>query len=76
MLFIVFVRGDIGVRVFTIIYLVMFYFTGCGRPMMICYYFMFLMFKANTKGYHKENCDKIESGRDQRNEGISINYCQ
>lgn len=41
---IAFFRGNLGTRVFIIIYAIMFTFSGCGRPMMICHYFMFLLY--------------------------------
>lgn len=76
MIFSVFVKGDTGVRAFSIIYLLMFYFTGCGRPMMICYYFMFLIFKTKIECNYQENLNGKESGKDQMNERSRINYCQ
>ena len=56
----VFKRGNISVKVFTLIYAIMFYFSGCGRPMMICYYFMFLLYD-NYKSM-KYNIGNTKSG--------------
>lgn len=44
-LLIVYLKGNCSVRVFTLLYILMFCFTGCGRPMMFCYFFMFLLFE-------------------------------
>ncbi len=38
-----FLNGSLEVKIFILIYTVMLYFTGMGRPMMICYFFSFLL---------------------------------
>lgn len=39
----VFRNGDIRTRFFALLYIIMFYFSGCGKPMMMCYFFSFLI---------------------------------
>lgn len=42
-LVITFLRGDLRIRLFAILYCIMIYFTGCARPMMLCFFFMFML---------------------------------
>lgn len=43
MMVITIIRGDLRIRLFSALYIIMFFFTGCARPMMICFFFMFML---------------------------------
>ena len=48
MLIYMFRKGDTEVRTFLILYSIMMIFTGMGRPMMICYFFSFLLAQSRA----------------------------
>ena len=54
-LLIIIKNGDLRIRAFTLFYIIMFYFTGCARPMMLCYYFSFLILGKNVLYNDKNN---------------------
>ena len=59
LLFLIFIRGNTSIRIFVIIFALLFTFSGCGRPMMICFYFSFLL-KGKVKdinNYQKNVCE-------------------
>ncbi len=46
-----FVKGSLETRVFLLIYIIMMYFTGIGRPLMICYFFSFILSQMREKNF-------------------------
>ena len=48
-----FLMSPLETRVFILIYIVMLYFSGMGRPMMICYFFSFILHKYNEKNNNR-----------------------
>lgn len=59
MLISVFRRGNTGVRVYCILFSLLFSFTGCGRAMMMCHEFPFML---NGIDYGKDDAETAASG--------------
>ena len=69
-------KGNLCVKVFLLIYTIMFYFSGCGRPMMVCFNFMFLLYDnycSNNYSLGNDRKDKELNNEENCNGNSSPN---